>query len=186
MNDMKENDFEKFEALLQGKSYGELTPAEWKFVNQWVESEEEYQALRSSAQQTATWFKVNPVSAPGNEVLAKLRRTLKKEKHSRVVAFAVKPIWGYAATALLFGGLGWWIGQPASTPVQKPIVEQVLVRDTVYMTVKPDTIFVERVVYREPGILAKSPVKPEVQKDIRGVSMKEKEELDKLLVSGTE
>lgn len=185
MNDMKENDFEKFEALLHAKSYGELTPAERKLVNQWVESEEEYQALRSSAQQMAAWFKLNPVSAPGNEVLAKLKRSLKKEKHSRVVEFGVKPIWGYAATALLFGGLGWWIGQPEEVPIPKPIVEQVLVRDTVYMT-QVDTIFLERVIYREPAMVANKPIKPEGQKDIRGISMKEKEELDKLLVSGTE
>ncbi|QLH32674.1 MAG: hypothetical protein HWD62_09835 [Cyclobacteriaceae bacterium] len=52
------------------------------------------------------------------------------------------------------------------------------------LTSKPDTIFRERIIYKDrPIVLSTSNRQPEVP-NAKGVSMKEKEELDKLLVSG--
>ncbi|MCW5912260.1 MAG: hypothetical protein KIT62_14415 [Cyclobacteriaceae bacterium] len=186
MNEMKENDFEKLETLLQTKSYKELTSQELQNVSQWVNSEQEYEALRVSGQQVASWFTSNPVIMSNDELLRELKKGLQVQHLQNVSDAQLRPIWGYALSALIFGVLGWWIGQ--SKPVAEPItkIEQVLLRDTVYLTAKPDTVFQEQIIYRDrPVVLTTQNHLPE-NKNEKGVSMKEKEELDNLLVSGSE
>ena len=92
---------------------------------------------------------------------------------------------GYAMVALLFGFGGWWLGKSEPTiPVTR--VEKILMHDTVYLATKPDTVFRERVIFKDrPIILTTGNNQPE-ESSTKGVSMKEKEELDKLLVSGSE
>lgn len=180
----KEIDFEKFEALLQSKSYGELTPQELQCVNQWVESAQEYEALRASGKQVAAWFKANPVRLPGKELLQQLKQRLSVQPQSTHNIW-YKPVWGYAVTALIFGVLGWWIGQPQVKPEPVTLVKQVTVRDTIYVTSKPDTVFREKIIYRDRPVILTTQTRHPESKNEKGVSMKEKEELDKLLVSGS-
>ena len=181
----KENDFEKFEALLQSKSYRELTPQELQYVNQWVESAQEYEALRASGKQVVAWFNANPVSKPVKESLQQLKHSLRVQ-HQSTHNIWYKLVWGYAVTALIFGVLGWWIGQPQIKPEPVTLVEQVTVRDTLYVASKPDTVFQEKIIYRDRPVILTTQTRQPESKNEKGVSMKEKEELDKLLVSGSE
>lgn len=180
----KENDFEKFEALLQSKSYRELTPEELLCINQWVESSQEYEALRASGKQVTAWFNASPVNAPNKETLQRLKESLRVQ-HQSTHNIWYKPVWGYAVTALVFGMLGWWIRQPQVKPEPVTVVEQVTVHDTLYIASKPDTIFREKIIYRDKPVIFTTQTLPPENKIEKGVSMKEKEELDKLLVSGS-
>lgn len=180
----KENDFEKFEALLQSKSYNELNPQELLIVNKWVQTAQEYEALRVSGKQIAAWFKANPVGVPDKSLLQQLKKS-SKVQHQSIQNFWVKPIWSYVATAIVFGVLGWWIGQPQARPDPVTLVERITLRDTIYMTAKADTVYRERIVYRDRPIVLTTQTRQTETKSEKGVSMKEKEELDKLLVSGS-
>lgn len=181
----KENDFEKFEALLQSKSYHELTPQELQCVNQWLESAQEYEALRASGKQVASWFGANAVSTTSKETLQQLKHSLRVQ-HQRTHNVWYKPVWGYAVTALVFGVLGWWVGQPQIKPEPVTLVEQVIVHDTLYIASNPDTVFREKIIYRDRPVILTTQTRQPESKNEKGVSMKEKEELDKLLVSGSE
>jgi hypothetical protein len=85
-----------------------------------------------------------------------------------------------------------WLGKQADPNVQlalKPSVQ----RDTVFLPSTPDTVFVTKVIYRYKNHAAKTPMITVVKNTDRtettsgvGVNMKEKEELDNLLVSGSE
>jgi hypothetical protein len=91
--------------------------------------------------------------------------------------------------SVLFGSLGWWIGQSTNEKSQTQTFSPVVVHDTIYVASKPDTIFTEKVVYKNrPIILTRNPRTMDVNKSIEknGINMKEKEELEKLLVSGTD
>lgn len=184
---MKSNmwdEYEAFEKLISEKSYFELSTQELKLVNQFVSSEQEYESLRLSGLEMKKWFGENPVSNKNDESLLKLKRALRQQQP--VVNFSLwKVSVGYAMVALLFGFGGWWMGKSEpSVPVTK--VEKILMHDTVYLTSKPDTIFRERIIYKDrPIILTINNHQPEIQ-NTKGVSMKEKEDLDKLLVSGSE
>jgi len=85
----------------------------------------------------------------------------------------------------VFGFSGWWLGQ-SEKPMSLTKIEQVLVRDTIYVATKPDTVVREKIIYRDRPVILTT-TNPQNETPItKGVSMKEKEDLDKLLVSGTE
>jgi hypothetical protein len=72
-------------------------------------------------------------------------------------------------------------------------IRPVLQRDTVFLPSPPDTVFVSKVIYRFKDHATKTPLVTVVKNTDRtettsgiGVNMKEKEELDNLLVSGSE
>ncbi|MBX2900238.1 MAG: hypothetical protein KF775_11330 [Cyclobacteriaceae bacterium] len=90
----------------------------------------------------------------------------------------------YAVTALVFGVLGWWMGQPRAKPEPVTLVEHVTVHDTLYIASKPDTVFREKIIYRDKLVILTTQTRLPENKSEKGVSMKEKEELDNLLVSG--
>jgi hypothetical protein len=68
----------------------------------------------------------------------------------------------------------------------------VIKRDIVYVPAKADTIYITKVVYKasppvqQPVIISANAEVSAERKTAMGVSMKEKEELDNLLVSGSE
>ncbi|CAN5394857.1 hypothetical protein BH10BAC4_BH10BAC4_24960 [soil metagenome] len=95
------------------------------------------------------------------------------------------------ALLVIFSGMVGWIGLPVG---KKEIATLPPVKsDTIFVT-KVDTVFKERIVYRQPvNVIAASLKKgepAELQQKSKptsvGVSMKDKEELNKLLVSGSE
>ncbi|MBX2894920.1 MAG: hypothetical protein KF763_05740 [Cyclobacteriaceae bacterium] len=182
MNTHVGNEYEDFEKLLADKFYSELTANELKLINRFVTSPQEYEDLRLSGLKMKKWFAENPVLNKSDESLLKLKRALRQQQPA--VNFSLRKVWiGYAMIAMLFGFGGWWLGKSEpSIPVTR--VEKVLMHDTVYLTTKPDTVFRERIIYKDrPIILTTNNHQPEIQ-NTRGVSMKEKEDLDKLLVSG--
>ena len=77
-----------------------------------------------------------------------------------------------------------WNQQPQTI---MPVASRV---DTVFITKQPDTVWRDRLVYQKILVAAadSSRMEPVIQRNVpetrRGVSMKEKEELEKLLVSG--
>jgi len=84
---------------------------------------------------------------------------------------------------------GWWIGHSKNENFQVQTFNPIVVHDTIFVASKPDTIFTERVVYKNQSvILTRNPGTTDENKSIEknGINMKEKEELEKLLVSGTE
>lgn len=175
-------DFETFEILMAGKMYTELSVSELKLVNQFVDSEQEYEALRLSGIEMKRWFIQNAPATADDNILSDLKRELKRS-HKPVI-----PVWnvsvGYAMAAVIFGLCGWWLGQ-SQKPMPVHSVERVLVHDTVFVAMRPDTVFRERIIYRDrPLVLTSQPTPLEI-KSPKGISMKEKEELDNLLVSGT-
>jgi hypothetical protein len=182
---------EKMEQLMRNKSYDELNSEEREWVNQWIDSLEEYELLRKSEIQIRQYLQKERVNPPDQKVLTHLTSRLRlKSAASTEMGWTLKPSWSVLLVACFFGFAGWWIGN--STSANNPVnaLQQVVIRDTIYRASKPDTIVIEKVIYRDrPVILTKSvdndksnqnPSQPD------GINMKEKEELEKLLVSGTE
>jgi hypothetical protein len=186
------NDFEKFEKLLQSKSYAELSGEEVTWVQQWVASEEEYEAMRIAEHELKNLFQINPVLPTDSKTLHKLKRHLRSKKDEKKklqwAPFSLKPSLSYLFTAIVFGLLGWWVGHSASVNSFDTNNEvTTLIYDTVFMPSTPDTIFLEKTIYRDRPIILtinKEAKQFSNSPSTRGVTMKEKEELDELLVSG--
>lgn len=186
MKDQGWSNYETFEKLISEKQYSELSVQEQQLVSQFVGSEQEYAQLRDSGLEMKKWFVENPVQASDN-TLGELKRELKRVHQPYVGYSRWKVAIGYGIVAILFAVGGWWSGQ-SQEPITLTNIEKVLVHDTVFVASKPDTILRDRIIYRDrpPVILTTGSVPIESQKVTRGVSMKEKEDLDKLLVSGSE
>ncbi len=91
--------------------------------------------------------------------------------------------------ALFFGVGSWWATSSHNQlKPQEQVLTSSIVYDTIYVASKPDTVFTEKVVYRDqPVILTRiDVVEKNKPMDKNGINMKEKEELEKLLVSGSE
>ncbi|HNR74452.1 MAG TPA: hypothetical protein PKK67_04945 [Cyclobacteriaceae bacterium] len=184
MNTHEWKEYEDFEKLLTEKSYSELTMHELRLVSQFVSSQQEYENMRLSGLEMKKWFRDNPITNKGDESLLKLKQAFRQQQPA--VNYSLPKVWiGYAMVALLFGFGGWWLGK-SEPAVPLTRVEKILMHDTVYLTSKPDTIFRERIIYKDrPIVLSTGNRQPEAP-NTKGVSMKEKEELDKLLVSGSD
>jgi len=185
-------DLEKLEQLMQSKPYAELSHEEKEWVSQWMESPDEYDVLRKSEVQMRQYFHDSNVNPPVQSTLTQLTKHLKTKTSKQRVGFwwQLKPSLSAWSMAILFGGVGWWIGQSANSTVAKTeTVQSTIIRDTIYIDSQPDTIFSERVIYRDrPVILTGGSHDKESSKkssESNGINMKEKEELEKLLVSGT-
>lgn len=186
MKEQEWSEYEAFEKLILEREYSELSAQEQQLVAQFVESAQEYAALRTSGLEMKRWFAENAITDSSDKTLTELKRELKR-KYQPATMYRWKVAFGYAMVAFLFGVGGWWLGQ-SNEPITLTNIEKILVHDTVFVASKPDTIFSEKIVYRDrpPVILTTGSVPVESQKSTRGVSMKEKEDLDKLLVSGSE
>lgn len=189
---MKESemDFDAFEKLVQQKPYATLSPAEVKFVLQWVTSEQEYEYLRSSGQKLTQWFRVNQVPGPDDQLQKRLSLQVRGlDTREPFFGRTIKAGVGYSLTAIVFALAGWWLGQIGPEESTARSIQEEYVRDTVFVTTQPDTVFIEKVIYRDRPFALTVGTKKESEQDNRtatkGVSMKEKE-LDDLLVSGSE
>ena len=179
------NEYEVFERLVSEKRYAELSGDELRLVNQFITNEQEYDAIRMSGLDMKRWFRENPVVGATDKTLSGLKREF-KQAHRPQVSFAWwKVTVGYAMTAIMFGFGGWWLAQ-SEKPTTLTRLEQVLVPDTIYVATKPDTVVREKIIYRDRPVILTTTNRQNETPITKGVSMKEKEELDKLLVSGSE
>jgi hypothetical protein len=96
------------------------------------------------------------------------------------------------ATILLLLVMGYlsWIAGSSVKPQIRYVEKTKLQTDTVFIASKPDTIIRERVVYIKTPALAPvlqtaKAIQPIPVETSKGVNMKDKEELEKLLVSGS-
>jgi len=184
MNKHVWSEYEDFEKLLTEKSYSELTANELKLVNQFASSQQEYEEFRLSGLELRKWFQNNPVPKEGDEGLLELKRVFRQQQPVVTNSWWKLSV-GYAMAAVIFGFGGWWLGQ-SEKPIPQTAIEKITVFDTVYLASKPDTVFRDKIIYKDrPIILTTGNRQPEAP-TTKGVSMKEKEELDKLLVSGSE
>lgn len=182
---------DQLEKLLELHSYSELSNSEKEFVCEFVNSEEEYEEIRKTGvamhnlknqshpiPHTTTWKKI-----------VASRKAIRDQNVTR--PWFAMPIPAYvSALLLLLVGVSAWIGGRKS--VNPTIVEKIATqRDTVFVMLKADTIVREKIVYRT--IVERIPAaerSPDRSTDgavasQKGVSMLEKEELGKLLVSGS-
>lgn len=186
---------EKLEQLIQTKAFLELSDAEKEFVLEEFELEERYQAMRKLTPILNEMTLDQEEVKPRPSTLESLKQSLGAEDSTNSVwnkLFAWR-VPAYAAV-LVVGiscAVTWWLtDQPVIEITEKPLVVNA---DTVYVTSKPDTIFKEKVVYRFVKMVEKTKTPMQLPDNLTsdknavpvGVSMKDKEELEKLLVSGS-
>jgi hypothetical protein len=191
MKKTDEIELERLELLIQSKSFVELNREEREWIGKWINSPDEYENLRSSEIEIRQYFLNTKVADPDSETLIHLTKHLRmtKSRQSSGLSWLLKPSFGAVLMSVLFGCLGWWIGQSTNEKSQQQTFNPIIVHDTIYVASKPDTIYTEKVVYKDrPVILTRNLGTTDVNKSIEknGINMKEKEELEKLLVSGTE
>jgi len=183
------DELEKLESLMQSKAFAELTTEEKLWVSQWIESEAEYTNLRKANREISQHLISTNQAVPDPKILTQLKASLRaKQIVSQLNWWQVKmPGWSTGVIASFFCVAGWWIGS-SSNEVIKEQVYSPIVYDTVYLASKPDTVFIQQVVYRERSLLAKTVKQLETlttETPAKGINMKEKEELENLLVSGS-
>lgn len=182
---------DRFEKLLKQQDYNSLSVEEKEWVSQFVASGDEYESMRRAGQALEEHFASHTYSAepdPDPSVLKSLQKQLSlKEKEVQLPNRWSVPAWAAMLALVVAGGAGWYIGSASGT--HEVYVDRFVTKtDTLRVAVKPDTIVVERVVYRQAQTVL--PASVDVQKvnlqapTARGVNMKEKQDLEKLLVSG--
>lgn len=183
---------DQIEKFLQSRSYQELTAAEREFVNTVINSEEEYEEMRKVNFSLSEMRHQSPVFQ-SSDVWRKIKSTRQAAHAVSNYPWYSKPIPSYAAAAIVImvGGLAWFLGSISQQPF---IVEKnTLQTDTVFLAAKPDTIFKEKIVYRtivkqvkeNQSLADQTSTSEKVIPTQRGVTMLDKEELGKLLVSGS-
>ena len=187
------NEEEKLEELILEKSFGQLNVAERHFVVSKMGSEEEYTAMRKMETLLRDRMRapgVQPKSRGLNSLKEKMRAIHAQESLWRkIVAFKIP-----AYTAVLVILVVVWLMKTTTpaAPLANPMTA-VIRTDTVYR-IKIDTVYKARTVYRYvTANLQTVPKETHADKPNEkpkafevGVSMKDKEELDKLLVSGSD
>jgi hypothetical protein len=183
---------DRLERLIQSKAWSDLLEGEKEFVLQELGSEASYHAFRKTHLAMATFGKAKLLPDP--RVLASLQSKMKQHHEqvsffNRVFLFKVP---AYAVVVLIgFISFFAWLGRshPQSMVTESPVIQ----KDTVYIASAPDTVYLTKVIYRNVYREQKAAVISVVEnsdsgnmKSSVGVSMKEKEELYNLLVSGSE
>jgi hypothetical protein len=180
----------KFEQLLDEKSFDQLTHDEKEMVLHEFGSEEQYTLARKIG---PALVKLKTGLSPDPWILASLQHQVKVHRQpSRWTSFfqAQVPAYVMAGACLAIAVMMWWI-RPVPAP---PSVAVRMLRDTVYLATTPDTVYRRKIVYRyryryvtvatpahAPGTGIVEPATGSA-----GVTMKDTEELEKLLVSGSE
>jgi hypothetical protein len=184
--------YEELEQLLRQYSFKELSTEDKQVVQRFVHSEEEYESLRHAAQQLEAHFGKSELT-PGPHVWRRIKKTWEEDSsYVRSTYWAKTPLPAYVAVLLLIGvGSVCWIGGSRYASINQISVKQTAPQaDTVYIATKPDTVVRERVIYveRESQFAPTSPVANtglQHHPALKGINMKEKEELERLLVSGS-
>jgi hypothetical protein len=183
------DELDKIENLLHTKTFLELTSEEKTWIRQWIESEAEYENLRKSEARIKQHFiDANEfISKPNG--LAELKANLRKQTRQSLNWWQVKvPAWSTLLVAGCFAFGAWWFTSSSVKPIVEQQIVSSIVYDTVYVASKPDTVFVQHLVYKErPVLLTKTvnQVSTKSATNSNGINMKEKEELENLLVSGS-
>ena len=182
----------QLEYLMQSKSFSELSELEQQFVLQETGSEEAYVALRKADQ--ALRFSSPAELTPDPGVLISLQKQFRqKHKKENFLIYIMQFRMPAYATSLLIllGCFVTWLLTGLQVNHTTPLT--VASSDTVYVNTKSDTLFVDRVVYRYVStrekpekkltiIPKRSTLKPD---SALSVTMQDKAELEKLLVTGT-
>jgi hypothetical protein len=182
---------QKLERLLDEKSFDQLTHEEKDVVLQEFGSEEQYRLARKIG---PALVKLKTGLSPDPWILASLQDQVKiRRGPSLWTSFfqARVPAYVMAGACLVIVILVWWL-KPVPTP---PPVAVRMVRDTVYLASVPDTVYRRKIIYRYRyryiTVAAPSTTPPDTRvvepvAGSAGVTMKDKEELEKLLVSGSD
>ncbi|MBI3219714.1 MAG: hypothetical protein HYZ44_09400 [Bacteroidetes bacterium] len=183
---------DQIEKLLQSRSYQELTVAEKEIVNTVIDSEEEYEEMRR-VNFSLGELKHQPPVLESSDVWTKIKSAWKATRTVSNYQWYAKPIPSYAAAAviILVGSIAWFLGSMSHQPLilEKPTLQ----RDTVFLAAKPDTIIKEKIVYRtivehvkeNSQLVDQTNSTDKIINTQRGVTMLDKDELGKLLVSGS-
>jgi len=185
--------FEKIERLLQSKAYQELTEAEREIVRATVITEDEYESLRNAEVRLTNYFSLKAEVDLTKNGWEQIKSTLKQKKAEPKFNFwTATPLPTYATLLLLLAvGFVCWVGGSQISPKILDVARAAQRVDTVFIATKPDTIYKERVVYLKAPSLAPTfqtvkSLRSVPNQTSKGVNMKDKEELEKLLVSGSE
>lgn len=178
----------RFEHLLKQRSFKSLSVEEKEFVFQFISSEDEYESLRNTETELQIFFERQQKLQPRAETLVRIKQSRAEHVVSQQGFWArpVVPAYAVALLIIVVGALGWWSGTKFGS--EKVMVEKIVSRtDTIRVASKPDTIIKEKRVYLpSPKVILAS--KPETKEEVtvKGVNMKEKEDLERLLVSGSD
>ena len=181
----------RMEALLESKAFDELTGEEREFVLKELGSEEQYHVLRKIS---AALVAEKADLSPDPRVLTRLRGELKKNApvpwFRQVIDYRVPAYLMIAPIVLIALGILWLNGNDDDAIRGETITT--IQRDTLYVVTPADTIFVDRVVVKylkpqrsEDADYSLVRNNPEEANASEGVNMKEKEELERFLVSGS-
>lgn len=179
------NNQDKLSHLLRSTAWHELSESDRQWVSTLVSGEAEYEALRYAEIELLRHFAGSDIQ-PDEQLLHDLKNRINPEASAVTRPL---PYYSLGIAAALLIAFGWWMGIQWNQQPQTimPVASRV---DTVFITKQPDTVWRDRVVYQKILVAAadSSRMEPVVQRNVpetrRGVSMKEKEELEKLLVSG--
>ena len=183
---------EKFEQLLTHYSFAELSHEEKQWVMAFIGSEEEYESLRHTNQQLDN-FKSQAIKIePHPEMIKKIKASWKEANVAPSYNFwTITPIPTYA-TVLIVISVGFFCWVMGSRTNSKTLyVDHVKSTiDTVFIASRPDTIVRTKIIYVEQPVTARVQILSKTNQPqsiiSKGVNMKDKEELEKLLVSGSE
>ncbi|NOT74846.1 MAG: hypothetical protein HOP08_07940 [Cyclobacteriaceae bacterium] len=185
---------EKLEQLVQQKEFDQLTITEKEFVIRMLGSEEEFAAMKSVESKLATGV-AKSVIDPDPAVLLSLKSILKEKRQENSIwakVFSTKvPAYVSALLVIFSLGIGFMIGLPSGNKIPATSVSAQIKIDTVFIT-RVDTVIKNQVIYQQVRSSRPSQAKTNVVIPDRvtalpvGVSMKDKEELNKLLVSGSD
>lgn len=177
----------RFEQLLKQRPFKSLTEEEKEFVFQFISGEEEYESLRHTEMELHTFFETQQKLQPRAETWRRIKQS--RAQLAAPQAFWLRPavpVYVVAIVVVVVGAMAWWSGTQFGS--EKVIVEKIVSRtDTIRVASKPDTIIKEKIVYLPSPkvILASQPETKEVV-TAKGVNMKDKEDLERLLVSGSD
>jgi hypothetical protein len=179
---------QRMERLLESKSFAQLNAEEKEFVLREAGSEREYNLLRKVS---SALVAEKADLSPDPQTLRKLLLTMKNMKpaswYEAVLTYKVP---AYAVVLMITLFLVLWLmpGKSSTTKIENIAAMKT---DTLFVSQPPDTVFVEKIVVKYRNVPAPvddyTIVKNVSTDDVlpEGVSMKEKEELESLLVSGS-
>jgi len=180
--------------LLDEKSFDQLTPDERKVALHEFGSEEQYTLARKIG---LALVRQKTGLSPDPWILASLHdHMVTRRSPSRWASFfqAQVPAYVVVCASLAMAVAVWWLKPEPPAPAQ--IVH--VVRDTIYQAAIPDTVYRDKLIYRyryryryitaaasQPvGNITTAATPASLVSE--GVTMKDKEELEKLLVSGSD
>ena len=184
--------FEKLEQLLRCKAFHQLTTDELELVRAEIGSEEEYELLRKAEKGLEKSFAGKTKMTVSPEILKKIKSRWAQDRNvswSHMWKMSSLPNYATILLLLVIGYIG-WIGGSSFNPKTLYVEKIKQQTDTVFIASKPDTIIREKIVYlRAPVFAPTLQTAKSIQvipvETSKGVNMKDKEELEKLLVSGS-